>query len=144
MLIIEQLVFAFVCTIGFSILFNIPKDSIAKTGLIGALGWIVFFSLNQAYNSPVGSAFIASLTIGLLGESFARFFKKPATVYITPGIIPLVPGASSYYTMLAIIEKRFMDAADLGTETLLIAISIASGIIIASSISKIFSRKKAI
>ncbi len=55
--------------------------------------------------------------VGTLGELFARYFKKPATVYIIPGIVPLVPGAGMYYTMLALVEKDFLLAANNGTET---------------------------
>lgn len=133
---------ALTCTISFSILFNVPRDSILKSGIIGALGWVVYITINDLFSSSVGGAFIGALTIGIVGEVFARLFKKPATVFIIPGIIPLVPGATSYYTMLAIIEKRYTDAADLGSETVFIALSIATGIIIASSTSKIFGKRK--
>lgn len=143
MFIIKQLLFAFICTIGFSVIFNVPKDSIIKAGIIGSVGWIFFIKTEDIFSSTVTGSFIGALAVGILGEVFARLFKKPATIYIIPGIIPLVPGAVSYYTMLAIIEKRFEDAANLGTETVFIALSIASGIIISSSISKAFRRRKA-
>lgn len=72
----------------------------------------------------------------------ARNSKKPATVFIIPGIVPLVPGSGMYYTMLAITEKRFNDAANIGTETIFIAVAIAMGIIISSSLSKSIKRVK--
>lgn len=108
MFIIKQLLLALTCTISFSILFNVPRDSILKSGIIGALGWVVYITINDLFSSSVGGAFIGALTIGIVGEVFARLFKKPATVFIIPGIIPLVPGATSYYTMLAIIEKDIL------------------------------------
>lgn len=143
MFIIKQLFFAFLCTVGFSVIFNVPRDSIIKAGIIGAIGWFFFIETNEIFFSTVSSSFAGALVVGILGETSARLFKKPATIYIIPGIIPLVPGAVSYYTMLAIIEKRFSDAAELGTETIFIALSISSGIIISSSISKAFRRRKA-
>ncbi len=140
---VKQFLLALVSTIGFCILFNVPRDSIFKAGIIGSIGWIVYISISDIFDSTVGGAFVGALTIGILGEIFARLFKKPATIFIIPGIIPLVPGAGSYYTMLAIIEKRYTDAANFGSETIFIALSISSGIIIASTISKSFRRRKA-
>ncbi|MTI67632.1 MAG: threonine/serine exporter [Firmicutes bacterium] len=139
---IKQFIYAFISTIGFSIIFNIPRDSIIKSGIGGALGWIVNILINQQLGSSSAGAFLGAITVGLIGEFFARLFKKPATVFIIPGIIPLVPGAGMYYTMRAIIEKKFITAAETGSETFFIAASIATGVIISSSISKIFKLKK--
>ncbi|MTI70971.1 MAG: threonine/serine exporter [Firmicutes bacterium] len=139
---IKQFIYAFISTIGFSIIFNIPRDSIIKSGIGGALGWIVNILINQQLGSSSAGAFLGAITVGLIGEFFARLFKKPATVFIIPGIIPLVPGAGMYYTMRAIIEKNFITAAEIGSETFFIAASIATGVIISSSISKIFKLKK--
>ena len=73
---------------------------------------------------------------------FAKYFKKPATVFIIPGIITLVPGAGMYYTMLALIKKDFHEAANTGTETIFIAAAIAIGIILSSTMSRSIKRVK--
>ncbi|EOD00647.1 threonine/serine exporter family protein [Caldisalinibacter kiritimatiensis] len=140
MYILNQLIYAFLSAIGFSIIFHIPKDSVIKSGLAGALGWVVFLITKTNLSSPVAGAFWGAITVGILGELFARFFKKPATVFIIPGIVPLVPGAGMYYTMSAITESRFIDAANIGSETLFVAASIASGILVSSSISRMIKR----
>ena len=106
--IIKQFLFSFISTIGFSVLFNIPKGLIAKTGFVGGIGWIIFYITRQYLNNEIISTFFAALTVGIFGELFARYFKKPATVFIIPGIIPLVPGAGMYYTMLTLSQKIFM------------------------------------
>jgi len=139
---IKNFFYALLSTIGFSVLFNIPKDSVIKSGLVGALGWIINILTKGLFSSSVAGAFAGAITVGLFGEFLARYFKKPATIYIIPGIIPLVPGAGMYYTMLSIIEKDFITTANTGTETTFIAISIACGIIISSSISKMLKKYK--
>lgn len=139
---IKQFIYAFISTIGFSIIFNISKDSIIKSGFNGALGWIIYISINNTFNSPVIGSFLGALSVGIIGELFARFFRKPATIFIIPGIVPLVPGSGMYYTMLAIIEKRFLDAANLGSQTLFIAASIASALIISISTNKVVKSAK--
>ena len=78
----------------------------------------------------------------MLGEVFARYTKKPATLYVNPGIISLVPGAGMYYTMLALIENDYTTAIDKGAETFFIAAAIAMGIIISSAFSHSIRRVK--
>ncbi|KGG81498.1 threonine/serine exporter family protein [Caloranaerobacter azorensis] len=143
MIYIKEFIYAFLSTLGFSIIFNIPKDSIVKSGITGALGWIIYIFVNNNYYSKVAGAFLGAIVVGMIGEIMARLFKKPATVYIIPGIVPLVPGAGMYYTMLSIIEKNFIEAANFGTETLFIAAAISSGVIISTTLNKtIFNFKK--
>lgn len=137
---IKQFVFSFFATIGASILFSIPRDSIIISGTVGSLGWMTYTFILSKYSSPVAGTFFGALAVGIIGELLARHLKKPATVFIIPGIIPLVPGAGMYYTMLALIEKRFLDAANIGTETLFIAVAISIGIVISSSLSRSIKR----
>lgn len=142
MIYLKEFIYAFLSTLGFSIIFNIPKDSIVKSSLTGALGWVIYLLVNINYSSKVAGTFFGAITVGMVGELMARLFKKPATVFIIPGIVPLVPGAGMYYTMLSIIEKNFIDAANFGSETLFIAASISSGIIISTTLNRtIFNLK---
>lgn len=139
---IKQFIFAFLSTVGFAVFFNIPKDSVLMSSLSGAIGWIVNIILKQIFPSPISGAFLAAITVGLLGEFMAKHFKKPATIFIIPGIVPLVPGAGMYYTMLAIINKDFISAANFGTESIFIALSISIGIIIPSSFIRAIAKQK--
>ena len=141
--IIKQLLFAFISTIGFSILFSTPKDSIIKAGLVGSISWGIYFLSSNIFNiSTVTSTLLASISVGIMGELLAKYNKKPATVFIIPGIIPLVPGAGMYYTMLELVEKNYYAAVDKGTETLFIAASISIGLIISATLSASIKRVK--
>lgn len=140
---IVQFIFAFLSTAGFAVFFNIPKDSVFKSSICGAIGWVVYIILTSSYSSTIRAALIAAITVGLVGEFMAKKYKKPATIFTIPGIIPLVPGAGMYYTMLAIIDKNFIGAAEAGTEAIFTAIAIAIGIIISSSFSRALIKIKA-
>ncbi len=139
---IAQFVYAFISTAGFAVFFNIPRDSIVKSSLGGAISWIIYIVSIDFFSSSIAGALFASISVGLLGEFMAKRFKKPATVFIIPGIVPLVPGAGMYYTMLAIIDKNFASAAELGTEAIFIAITIAIGIIVSSSFIRVIFNQK--
>ena len=139
---IIQFIFAFLSTTGFAVFFNIPKDSVVKSSLCGAIGWLVYIISTKLLSSTIGATLIAAITVGLTGEFMAKKYKKPATIFTIPGIIPLVPGAGMYYTMLAVIDKNFIDAAESGTEAIFIAIAIAIGIIVSSSFSRALIKYK--
>lgn len=140
--IIKQVLLSFLSTIGFSIIFNIPKGFVIKSGFVGSIGWLVFYICNLFLKNIIISTFLAAITVGIFGEIFARHYKKPATVFIIPGIIPLVPGAGMYYTMLALVEENFYTAATKGTETFFIAAAISTGIIISTTLSTSIRRVK--
>lgn len=133
---IQQLLYAFLAAVGFSVIFNTPKDTIIKSGISGTVGWIPYMITVYFTGSAVGGSFLGALAVGILGEVFAKIFKKPSTTFIIPGIIPLVPGAGIYYTMLSLTEKNFLNAADSGSQTILVSIAIASGIIVSSSFNR--------
>lgn len=133
--IIKQFLLSFMSTVGFSILYSCPKDTIGYSALAGSAGWTAYYVTSNFLNSTVTGTFIGALTVGILGQVLSRLNKKPATLFITPGIIPLVPGAGMYYTMFSLIEKDFHMAANKGLETFFIAAAISIGIIISSIFS---------
>lgn len=128
--------YAFVCTIGFAILFNIPKQNIVQSGIAGALGWVIYIMTQSYLNSIVFSAFLGAFVVGIVGEIFARVYKEPGTIFVVPGIIPLVPGYGLYNAMLKTVENDYEAAIQAGLETLLVALAIASAIIATTSIGR--------
>ena len=87
------------------------------------------------------AAFFASLTVCILSELFAKIYKNPATMFILPGLLPLVPGAGVYYTMYDIVTNKVADAVNTGIETLLVAGALALGIIVSSVFSNSLRKK---
>ncbi|SDZ16382.1 Uncharacterized membrane protein YjjB, DUF3815 family [Proteiniborus ethanoligenes] len=142
MFFLKQFIYALLSTVGFAVFFNIPKDAVFISSLSGAIGWTVYLVSKSTFSSPIAGTFLAAVSVGLLGEFMAKRFRKPATIFIIPGIVPLVPGAGMYYTMLAIIEKDFTNAANLGSEAIFIALSIAIGVIIPSSVMRAIVKQK--
>lgn len=133
-------VYAFLCTIGFAVLFNIPRKNILQSGVAGALGWMSYVFVKESLQSAVFPAFLGAFVVGLAGEVFARIYKEPGTLFVVPGIIPLVPGYGLYFAMLKTIQKDYASAIESGVETILVAIAIASAIIASTSIGRILKR----
>lgn len=130
-------VYAFFSSVGFSILFNIPRKEMVYAGLSGALGWLFYIIVMKGTNSIIFASFMGALVAGVTAEILARIRKQPASIFVIPGMIPLVPGYGLYYSMLKIIEKNYDEALSVGFEAMLVAISIASAIIMATSFGRI-------
>jgi len=133
-----QFLFAALGTLGFAIIFNVPKRHIPAITIIGGAGWTIYqVALALGCSVPI-ACFFGAFTVGFLSESSARVFKETATVFIIPGVIPLVPGAGTYYTMLAVVNGNLGEAAATGTQTLMTAGCIALGLLISTAIFGIF------
>ncbi len=143
MSIILHFLYAFICTIGFAILFNTPKASLLKAGFTGALGWTVYKLTSYYSPSIVFSSFLGAFIVALSGEIFAIIDRKPMTVYVIPGIVPLVPGYSLYYTMLSILESDNATALERGSEAFMVAIAIAAALTIILSLNAYRKRRLA-
>lgn len=135
--------FSFLATAAFGILFQAPRKSLVTSGIIGAVGWVIFVFLRfyLEHNSFYAN-FLATIFIALSSEFVARVFKQPVTVYVLPGIIPLVPGLGMYRGMTKIIEKNY----DAGMDTLLTAgtdaAAIALGMMFMASVFRVIKISK--
>lgn len=132
--ILIQAISSFFCVVGFSIIFNLPRKLVVIASFNGMIGWLVYYILQSLETSFIIPALLGSICVGLIGEIMAAVQKHPATLYIIPGIIPFVPGYGIYYTMYHIVSQDFQSAMTTGAESLFIAISIACGIVLATSL----------
>ncbi|WP_432403121.1 threonine/serine exporter family protein [Wukongibacter sp. M2B1] len=137
MIYFNHFIFSLISTVGFSVLFNVPKKSIFYAGLTGGIGWTIYMYIKELTLSSAFSIFVASTIVGILGEIFARIDKKPVTTFVIPGIVPLVPGYIIYLSMVELINQEFYEAARLGTEAVFNSGAISVGIILVTSVAKI-------
>lgn len=137
---IEQLIFSYLSTIGFSILFNSPKNCILKASICGTTGWMINITILKFAKSPILGTFLGAFVVGIIGEFFAKKFRHPATIFIVPGVIPLVPGSGIYFTMLSFVKEDFLKAGNYALQTIGTAIAIAVAIILSSSLNKMIKK----
>ena len=128
MIIIEAIVAMF-ATISFAILFNAPKEEVIHCGLTGSLAWTIYYGMTQNDINSVLASLVASFGLTILARAFAVIRKCPVTMYLLPGIFPLVPGAGIYYTAYYLFIGNTEMSGFKGLETLEIAGAIVFGII---------------
>ncbi len=129
-----QLITATLGALGFSLIFNVRGKTVFFTTLGGFLAWGSYLLFKNFGMSPVGGYLLTSILITAYAEVSARLHKAPATVFLVSAIIPLVPGSRLYATMVCAVHQDWEGFMDMGLHTLLLAMAIAGGIIIVSTI----------
>ena len=139
MRIVISVLAAGVGTFGFGILYHIRGKKLLLATLAGILGWAAYhaagaFGLSESFRYLVAAAAVTGYS-----EIFARVEKTPTTTFLAPGVIPLVPGGGLYYSMNYAMKEEWPLFAETALNTLELAAFIAIGIIVETSVSRIFS-----
>ena len=129
MIYVYQFILSFFASAGFGVLFNAPRAAIIRCGLTGAVGWMVFYILREGGADLVLASYIGALVLSAVALLNSRSQKMPVILYITCGILPLVPGGMAYDSMRQIVLQEYMTALEYGFEAALISLAIATGII---------------
>ncbi|MDF2538602.1 MAG: hypothetical protein K0S76_1623 [Herbinix sp.] len=139
---IIQGISAFFATAAFSILFYIPKKYIIHAGFTGSIGWFIYLLFMRISDDKVIANFAATLLVTLTAHIMARKLKTPVTMFLIPGIIPLVPGAGMYQIVLNMINNTLDEASYYFFETIKMAGAIALGIFIIDTLFRSRQRLK--
>ena len=134
-----QCIFSFIGCIGFAILFNVHGPGGLLCALGGALAWGVYLIALKAGDSEIFAYFWSALFSSLYSEVMARVRKYPAISYLVISIFPMIPGAGVYYTMNYAVRGEMELFASKGMFTAAIAGIIAVGILLGSTMFRMYS-----
>ncbi len=137
-----QLIGCFVAAALFAMLFRTPARLILPASLTAVIGYALSLWAGARIGAEWAGIFCGSVLSALIGEWLAIRLRAPATIFLTVAVIPMVPGAGLYNTMLALVQNRYDDAAAAGSNTMLAAGAIALGLSIAASIAYALRRNR--
>ncbi|WP_188456638.1 threonine/serine exporter family protein [Virgibacillus oceani] len=140
MVILAQLVTSFIAAAGFGILFNAPRRSLIQCGLVGMLGWILYYVLVLQEMDVVPATVLAAMLVGGLSQICAKVYKTPVIIFIVSGIIPLVPGGSAYDAMRNFVENDYFTAVQLSAKVMLLAGGIAIGLMFSEVVKQMIRK----
>lgn len=135
-----QAIFSFIATACFGVIFNVPRRGILICGLVGSIGWTVYYSLMQIGVAEVQATFLGAFAVAIVAQIFARKFKMPMIIFNVSGIIPLVPGGIAYNTMRNIVELDYSMGIQNGMRAFMISGAIAMGLVFAEVIVQLVMR----
>lgn len=137
---VKAALFSFGAVAGFSFVFNTELKDVWWGALFGAAGWVLYVALYKITGAAAAGYAAGAFAVAVFSEAAAIFLKRPATVFLVPGILPLVPGGGIYNMMFETVSGNLAEAGNAGYSTLIAAGAIALGIAVASSIARVISR----
>jgi len=141
--ILAQCCFAAIGCIGFIIVFNIHGHGCILCVLGGFLSWGVYCIVLESGGGEIMSYFWSSLFASVYSETMARLRKYPAISYLVVSLFPMIPGAGVYYTMNYAVQGNMDMFARKGLSTAAIAGIMAVGILLGSTVFRMYSDWKA-
>ena len=137
-----KIISGFIGSLGFAILFNIRGKRLVATGFGGLISIVLYVLFCNIIEAEAINYFLVAVIISIYAEIMARVLKTPSTTFITSSLIPLIPGASLYYTMTYAFNSDMENFIDKGVYTISLASSLALGIIIIAAFTKIIYKTK--
>ncbi len=146
-----QFVLAALGTLAFTIMFHVPRTYYPECGIVGAIGWIIEWSLNILGGlSPVIATVAAACFVTTASRICAVSRKTPATIFLLPTIFCLVPGIAVYRTIYCMIQNQIDQGFQYFRNAIGLAVAVVIGILLAFEIpqkaivflAKPFIRKK--
>ena len=138
--ILIQIGLSFLATSCFGVIFNVPIKVIPWCGIVGSLGWTIYYLLSQASVYEVHATFVGAFVVSIVAHIYARRLRMPMIVFSVSGIIPLVPGGIAYNAMRNIVEVDYLMGMEYGMRAFLISGAIAMGLVFAEVIIQFMYR----
>lgn len=106
------------------------------------VGWITLACLVSFGSARLGTfllgpqlgAFVGATALGLAGNLFSRFIRRPTAVLLLPGLILLVPGSIGFGSLAKFIERDVMSGVGAAFNVALVATALVTGLLLANVI----------
>lgn len=146
---IESIVVSSIITLGWTLMFNVPRRYILYCLLLTILGHGLKTILIHMNMHLALATFFGSMLASFTGVYFSKRLTVPPKALIVPSLICLMPGIVAYKAMVAMIQIGYFGFSDaLFTEMMSYAfqaIFVASALVLGLSIpSTMFYRRKPI
>ena len=106
------------------------------------MSWAIYLIVVRTGNSDILGYFWSALFASVYSEIMARIRKYPAISYLVISIFPMIPGAGVYYTMNYAVQGQMDLFASKGMFTAAIAGIMAVGILLGSTVFRMYSDYK--
>ena len=127
---VVQILTAFAGSVGFCMLFKLRAGLVIPASVGGLLCWSIYLACVHQLEGIFLPSFIASAFAAMYAEILARKLKAPATLFLIPAVVPLVPGGGLYYTISYAVQGDLVMSGMYGTQTAQFVLGIACGMCI--------------
>ncbi len=122
-----------VAPIAFAIVFRASPRQWPTILVISILGVSISRLIEHRFGPEVG-AFAGALSIGCASNLWARMRGIPAMVFVTPGLLILVPGSLGYRSLAALLERQTLEGVQFGFSMIVVGLSLVGGLLVSNAI----------
>ncbi len=137
---ILQLVCAFVATYGIAVIFNAPKSTLVPCGLVGMIGWLIYYVMIRHDMDSVTASFCGAFLVSIVAHYQAAKHRTPMLIFVVGGIIPLVPGGLAYEAMRHVVANEYNESLQFFLKTGIITGAIVMGLVIAEVLVQLYRK----
>ena len=127
----------FCASFGFAIGFGVEKRLLPVAGAVGALTRVCFLAAQALTDNRFVYTLPAALFAAFLAELMARRFRTPATMFLYPAVVPLIPGDLLYNLAVCMLTSAWKDGSVYGTQMVQSLAAIAVGFAISPTLFRI-------
>lgn len=133
---------SFFAVMTLSVIFFVPRRFLIHASIAGMLGWVTYIGLMEQIDNEMLAMFTATFFVAVISHIFARFCKSPVTMFLIPGILPLVPGVGMYRIVYYILLEDTRTAGYYFFYVLQMAGMIAIAIFVTDTLVKVLLRSR--
>lgn len=116
---------------GFAITFNTPLRPAITASVIGMIANVARLTAVDASANPLLCAAAATIVVGLLAGWASQRLPAPRIILSVPAVLIMIPGASTYRALVAMINRDSLSALSNASAALSVIVALAAGLAIA-------------
>ncbi len=119
--------------VSFAVLFQVRLREWWVVYLAGVAGF-VGVTFGGAWLGEDLGPFLGAFAVGIVGNLYARFLDRPASVAQMPGMLILVPGTVGYSSLIGFLAAEPMEGTALAFRTALVGAALVGGLLAANAL----------
>ncbi|MEA3504173.1 MAG: threonine/serine exporter family protein [Bacteroidota bacterium] len=122
----------FALLLGLVVVMRVRKKDVFLALVTGFISY--YITILMAFTGLLISIFVGTIIVVLLSKLWSKINNSPKMVFLTPGIIMLVPGSKAFIGLSTVFLKSGVEhSTSMGEQVLLILLGIIGGLIFSGS-----------
>lgn len=129
----ELIFLSMLASLGFAVVFRIKPADLPYAAIGGTITRIALILMTSFFTIRVAYMAFAAFFAALFAELLALFKRTPATIWLYPSVVPLIPGDLFYFAMAGVVVQDELLFKTNGMEWVLALIGICVGFVVCST-----------
>ena len=139
---IELVVLSILASIGFAVVFQVEKKDLILAGVGGGVTRIFYLIFMSFIPNRIVYVALAALIAALFAEIVSGIKHVPATYFMYPTMVPLIPGDLFYYMCVGLITSNISMFKQNAVECTLALVGLCVGFVVCSFASNAMRIRK--